>query len=342
MIKYNGRFFSKFLKGTNDRENYRFKRKYLAESDYKIGAMNKRKKSKLIIGKERFNEIKESGVSSYVREFTNTLIHNTIKSKEEVLKGKTDGKQLSDSHIYENFGDGQRKTNIAEERKAKLREMKSKRGKKVNTGIRLSAQAKLVNSVFKSLNSRPALSAHSTSRISLLRKADENNRVSNGFVIGNMHYKRDGLKSVPSEYFHTLEAKEEFIYMKDGKKDMDSSFKSKRFHHKREKSEGVLNSYKNNLGSTEFTWKKNDKSKHLRNTNSFRIKNRSSIGDREDLRLSYHKSLDTLENIAFEPGLFKVRPVKGFDRKYKFSGNTPSVVELDNTKVFFVSQIVNL
>lgn len=129
----------------------------------------------------------------YERNIKNKL--DIIKSKEEA--GDIKKEDPNKSFEVENFSDGKRKTQIAEERKRKAK-MESLRAKKVETGINFTMETRLVKSIL-STNSRINLSkpngaAVASSRMSFYsnsKRAKEKAR--NIHMTNSMH--RGGVRS---------------------------------------------------------------------------------------------------------------------------------------------------
>lgn len=156
LIKYNHNFFKNFIKKSNARENFRMTRKSTAVDEYHVIQDDKRS-TKLKVDKNRFDELKDSGVGEFVRQFTNNMYERNIKNKMDIIKSKEEAGDIkkvdpNKSFEVENFSDGKRKTQIAEERKRKAK-LESVRTKKVETGINFTMETRLVKSIL-STNSR--------------------------------------------------------------------------------------------------------------------------------------------------------------------------------------------
>ena len=148
LIKYNQKFFAGFLKSTNNRERFRVERKEFAYQGYKNAIIDQRTRE-IEVDDKRFQELQKSKIGSkFVRQFTNNLVSRNIQSKimvyNQLNHDNAKNKDLVEFEV-ENFGDGQRKTNIAIERKMKTK--KSLKRHKVKTGIKFSIETLLVKSV---------------------------------------------------------------------------------------------------------------------------------------------------------------------------------------------------
>lgn len=289
------------------------------------------------ISEERYEEIKESGVSEYVREFANSTIEKNIEFKMKVrnsienpliylidlkvLHDKMKEENYQQSWEVENFGDNKRRALIAEERKNILK-ASSCRNRRMETGVSLTEQEMLVNSVFAGLKQNKKEHGRTLSALNFKKNRSKKSQ--------NIHVQRGSFKVLSSD--HDL----------NRVRNINKNIKMRNFYgeKKLEKSNFKANSEKRSTLKEKLTLENNlyitPKSQNIEIITEKEIL--ISPEGKRNFISTFNRSVDGFSPSQKKRGndLFIIKPVKALDRKFKFSGNDPEIVEMDNTRAFHV------